>query len=253
MTLDEFEQRLMRLYTLNYTRKGSSFEISDTYLTDPDVKALPEGMVLSAHGGIYFGNLRALGKGVSLSAGGSLYLGSLRILSEGVALSAGGAVHLPSLTSEVQTYQGQTIRLRTIDGICTRLIKNKTVGDDITLWSAQYFKGHLETDPRCYVAQHGDFYAHGGSARGALRDLRFKIAQQDFNTDNAVRQIKERGAITFDEYRLLTGACESGLRQGLIDRGFPADTGEMPLADALKYSVGAFGGEEFARMMESVE
>lgn len=180
--------------------------------------------------------------------GGSLDLGSLTALPEGVSLSAGGSLDLSSLTAEEQTYQGRKIRLRTIDYTTMRLISRRKVAD-VTLWSAQYFKGHLDTDQRCYVAQDGETYAHGKTPEQALRDLRFKIAVRDFDVDDLVAEIKARGTVGFNDYRLLTGACEDGLREGLRERGLSPDLEEMPLADALRLSAGAYGGDRFAELM----
>lgn len=188
--------------------------------------------------------------GNRISAGGSLYLSSLTTLPAGVTLSAGGTLYLDSLTSEHQRYQDRDILLRTIDGFTMRLIGSRQVGD-ATLWSAQYFRGHLDTDPRCFVAQAGDAYAHGETAERALRDLRFKIAQRDLDPDELVAEIKQRGVVRFNDYRLLTGACEDGLREGLRQRGLSPDTEELPLAQALELCRDAYGGKTFTRLMES--
>lgn len=185
--------------------------------------------------------------GDAISCAGYLDLDSLTSLPEGVSLSAGGYLGLDSLTSETQVYQGQTIRLRKIDYTTMRLISSRKVGD-VTLWRAQYFLGHLDTDHRCYVAQDGDDYAHGESAEEALRDLRFKVAQRDLDPDELVAEIKARGVVTFNDYRLLTGACAEGLRDGLRQRGRP-DAEDMPLAEALALCVGGYGGDTFRRLM----
>ena len=186
--------------------------------------------------------------GAEFTAGVSLDLGSLTTLPEGVTLSAGGSLDLDSLTSEAQRYQGKAIRLRSIDGQCTRMISSRKVGG-VTLHSAQYFRGHLDTDRRCYVAQDGGTYAHGETAENALRDLRFKISQRDFDCDDLVATIRERGTVEFNDYRLLTGACESGLREGLRALGLDPDTEALPLTDALALSRDGYGGDTFAKLM----
>ena len=223
-----------------------SFEAGD-WLYLNSLTTIPKGVTLSAGGSLDLSSLTTLSEGVTLSAGGSLDLGSLTALSEGVTLSAGRSIDLHSLTSETQRYQGRTIRLRTIDDICTRLIRSRKAGDGVTLWSAQYFKGHLDTDKRCYVAEHGEYSAHGDTPEKALRDLRFKIASADFDCDELVETIRKRGTISFNDYRLLTGACESGLTEGLRALGRP-DVEELPLADALAICKGQFGGERLTRL-----
>lgn len=170
---------------------------------------------------------------------------------DGNTLSAGGYLDLRSLTSERQRYQGQETTLRTVDGHCMRLLGSRDVGG-VTLWSAQYFRGHLDTDPRCYVAQNGDDYAHGDSAEQALRDLRFKLDERDLDPAELVAEIKARGVVRFNDYRLLTGACESGLREGLRTLGKP-DAEELPLPEALELCVGAYGSAQFRKLMGETE
>jgi len=116
---------------------------------------------------------------------------------------------------------------------------------DVELWAAQYFKGHLDTDPRCYVAIQGKYSAHGDTAQDALRDLRFKIAQADFDCGELAETIVRRGTVKFNDYRLITGACLSGLRQGLSERGLDPDTEELPLDEVLRLCANGYGGSEF--------
>jgi hypothetical protein len=227
------------------TRDGELIKVGGN-LNLGSLTALPEGASLSAGGYLYLSSLTALPEGASLSAGGYLYLSSLTALPEGASLSAGGGLDLSSLTEERQRYAGKSIRLRTIDGLCTRLISSRKV-DGVTIWSAQYFKGHLDSDPRCYVAQDGDFYAHGKTVEKALRDLRFKRAQANLDPEELVQEIKRRGIVTFNDYRLLTGACEEGLEVGLQALG-KEGAEEMPLDEALRLATGQYKGDQFRRL-----
>jgi hypothetical protein len=245
MTIDELEAYITaRGYCVQ--REGASLTAGGG-LDLGSLTTLPEGAGLTAGGYLDLGSLTTLPEGASLTAGGYLGLGRLTTLPEGAGLTAGGYLGLRSLTSETQRYQGKTIRLRTIDGICTRLIKQRTVGG-VTVWSAQYFRGDLTNDPRCYVAQDGDEYAHGETAEKAMRDLRFKVAQRDLDPAELVADIKRRGTVTFNDYRLLTGACESGLSEGLRALG-KEGAEEMPLGEALALCSGAYGGSTFRKLM----
>lgn len=173
-----------------------------------------------------------------------------RVSREGVTLSAGGWLDLGSLANEEQRYQGRKIRLRTIDGLCTRLISKRMI-DEVTLWSAQYFKGHLDTDERCFVAQLGGTYAHGDKPETALRDLRFKMAQTNFDANDLADIIRRRGTVTFNDYRLITGACASGLAEGMRARGLDPNVEAVDLATVLELSRDGFGGAAFARAIGS--
>ena len=95
----------------------------------------------------------------------------------------------------------------------------------------------------------GEFTAHGDHLETAIRDVRFKFMQSDFDPEELVASIKSCGTITFNEYRLLTGACESGLRHGLAEAGH-GGVEEMPLSDALRLSRGKYGGEKLAELFQ---
>jgi hypothetical protein len=231
--------------------KIETIESLCAYLTAQGYDFTQNRNTISAGGNLYLGSLTALPEGVTISAGGYLYLGSLTALPEGVTISAGRNLYLGSLTDEEQPYQEKRIRLRTVDGYAMRLISKRMMGE-AELWSAQYFKGNLETDKRCFVATEGGYSAHGETAEQALRDLRFKIAQVDFDPEELVATIRERGTVTFNDYRLLTGACESGLREGLRARGVDPDTEVLPLDQVLELCRDGYGGERFATAVKSI-
>ncbi|MDZ7824674.1 MAG: hypothetical protein U5K75_12030 [Ahrensia sp.] len=180
---------------------------------------------------------------------GILVCPDLKKLPEGISLSADRGIDLQNLQSEHQTYQGQTIQLLTIDYRCIRLITSKAVGD-IIVWQAQYFKGHLETDRRCFVAQKGKFYACAKTAKQAARALDFTIMQKKFKKSQIAARVVNRNMVTFNEYRFITGVCESGLRKSLkaFDK---AKREEMTIADALAFSKNHYSGDIFAKAIQS--
>lgn len=172
---------------------------------------------------------------------GNVYLHSLTALPEGIQFNNQGNVSLPSLTSEAQSYRGKAIRIRTVDGQ-TMLIQSERRAGDYTIGKARYFGGgEISKLKACYIASNGEHSAHGDTAELALRDLRFKIAQVDFNADELIASVKKAKRITFNEFRLLTGACESGLRHGLASLGLDANMDSLPLAKAMELVRGQFG------------
>ena len=92
------------------------------------------------------------------------------------------------------------------------------------------------------------FHQHKPEAEEAMRDLRFKIDSRNLNPAELVAEIKRRGVVTFNDYRLLTGACVSGLKEGLRARGKDGAE-EMPLAEALTLCADGYGGATFRRLM----
>ena len=184
---------------------------------------------------------------ITPSNGGYVHLGSLTTLPENVTFSNGGSVYLRSLTTEIQVYQGKKIILRNIDGY-TMLIGSIRKKGDITIARARYLRGSKAPVKRCYIASQGEHNSHGDTAQEALLDLRFKVAQVDYDPAELVDEIKARGAIRWHEFRLLTGACAEGLREGLKGLGYAPDLEEMPLPVALEMVRGNYGDARMAEL-----
>ena len=183
--------------------------------------------------------------GQAITAGGNLHLGSLTTLPEGVSLSAGGNLHLGSLTTPEQRYSGEDVHLDVIDGYTMQRLSTPRGIGECEVWRAAYFNGRGDGQ-RCYIARSGDYTAHGDSVATAVRDVEFKRLNDTFDESELVEQIRSKGTVTFNEYRLLTGACESGLRHGLASLGLPEDTQELPLDRVIELSAGQYGGDRIA-------
>lgn len=168
----------------------------------------------------------------SITAGGHLYLRSLTTLQENATLSAGGYI----LTNHInQSWRGKS--LRSIDG-CLMEIVSTSKRDGITIHNARYF-GKEES---CRVAERDGIFAHGGTAKEAVEDLLFKCMNRDIAT--VVAEIKSTGKVTRMQYRAITGACKEGTRRFLESHGMDS-LQELPLADALRLTEGAYGFAEF--------
>ncbi|WP_311271306.1 hypothetical protein, partial [Sphingobium sp. WCS2017Hpa-17] len=213
--------------------------------------SLPEGVTFSNGGDVYLRGLTSLPEGVTFSNGGGVYLRGLTSLPEGVTFSNGGGVYLRGLTSELQTYQGKQIRLRQVDGY-TMLILSERSQNGITISHAAYFRGgDIDKLKRSYVAASGEYSAHGETIEQALRDLRFKQMEHDFDEGELVAEIKARGTVHINDFRLITGACESGTREGMAQAGLDRDANELPL-DAVLAAVHGSYGDRFKALFAKV-
>lgn len=138
------------------------------------------------------------------------------------------------------TWRGGT--LAHIDSISTLLGRSRIV-NGVRLHKAWWLRDIAPDKPLhpCFVAEQDGVFAHGDTAEQAMRDLRFKIARRDFDPTALVETIQERGTVTRDDFRLLTGACETGLRIGMADVGLDPDAEELPLPVVLAKAHGSFG------------
>jgi hypothetical protein len=226
------------------------------YVDLPGLTTLPEDTTFSNGGAVYLLALTALPAGTTFSNGRDVYLpalttlpedttfinssyvdlGALTTLPDGITFNNGGTVYLGGLTDEYQNYRGQSIRLKNVDGY-TMLILSEHAG----IYRAAYFAGgDLSGLKRCYVAKIGDYYAHGDTAENAVRDATYKH-KRNLDQSQLVAVIKARGTVGFDDFRLITGACESGLRHGMREAGLDPDAVELPLETVLGAVFGSFG------------
>ena len=74
-----------------------------------------------------------------------------------------------------------------------------------------------------------------------MRDLRFKIAERDFDEDELVQEIVQRGTVHINDFRLITGACEEGTRHGMKEAGLDPAADELPLKIVLGAAFGSYG------------
>ncbi|QSR18447.1 hypothetical protein [Novosphingobium sp. KA1] len=210
---------------------------------------LPEGTTFSNGGNVDLSSLTTLPEGTTFSNGGNVDLGSLTTLPEGTTFSNGGNVDLGSLTDEYQTYRGQRIRLKRVDGF-TMLVRSERMVGEVALYSAAYFGGGELADLKaCYVAHQGEHFAHGSTVEQAMRDLRFKVMEHDFDEGELVDEIKARGTVMIEEFRLITGACEEGTRHGMAEAGLDPEANELPLATVLSAAFGHYG-ERFKALFQ---
>ena len=238
--IDAFTKSLLAIGCA-FTVANGRVEVTGGNVDLPSLTTLPECTTFSNSGYVYLSSLTTLPEGTTFSNGGNVYLSSLTTLPEGATFSNGGSVYLGSLTTGDYPYAGQIVRLEHIDGY-TMLIRSERQIGEYTVQSCRYFGGgDLDKLKACYVARAGGYTAHGDSAETAIRDVRFKVMQADFDVNDLVAAIKRRKTIEFNDFRLLTGACAEGLRHGLEQAGIAADTDVLPLDAALKAAHGPYG------------
>ena len=179
---------------------------------------------------------------------GYVDLPSLTTLPEGVTFSNGGYVNLLSLTAGEYAYCGATIRLENIDGYTMLILSERQMGD-YSVSSARYFGGgDIKKLKACYVARCNGYTAHGDTAASAIRDCRFKAMQAGFDSAELVKEIKRRGTVEFNDFRLLTGACAEGLRHGMEECGLDPNSESLPLDVVMAKAHGSFG-DQFKRLL----
>ena len=174
---------------------------------------------------------------------------SLTALPDG--LTVGRSLDLTGCTS--LTHWGKhRLNWRNVDGYSMRIISKPRQIGVATVERAEWLRDIAPGKPlkQCYIATIGDHSAHGKTIAEAINDARFKAAEHE-DKDELARTIKQRGTVLRMDFRVLTGACEAGLRVGMADAGLDPDAQELPLDVVMAKAHGQFG-DAFRRMMEAV-
>ena len=233
------------LSSLTTLPEGMKFENQGAVFLD-SLTTLPEGVNFDNQGHVYLSSLTTLPEGMKFENQGAVFLDSLTTLPEGMKFDNQGHVDLSSLSGKCK-YLGVEIEIQNIDGY-TMLIESRKERDGIQIIKARYFGGgELTSLKKCYIAQKGEYSAHGETIKAAINDVVFKHMQDNLDVSKLVAEIKKRGTVTRNDYRLLTGACRAGIAHFLESKGL-ADVESLPLEEVLRITKGAFGGERLSEL-----
>ena len=118
---------------------------------------------------------------------------------------------------------------------------------DITIYKGYNAKGvkdNIIKKEDCYVAECGKFFAHGKSMKKAVEDLQFKLISEKLKNE----PINKDTVIDIKYYRLVTGACEFGVKSFIESNGLKESYKACELLPILE-SKHAYGVEKFKSLL----
>ena len=131
-----------------------------------------------------------------------------------------------------------------IDGIFCEIIseKQQTISDEnITVFSAK----KVNKEGQFFIVKKDDHFAHGEDLRKAFEDVKFKIIAEKLKNE----PINEDTEITINHYRLITGACEMGVKNWMQQNNITVESIKAKdLFPILKKS-NAYGFEKFKSLI----
>ena len=124
------------------------------------------------------------------------------------------------------------------DGICLKLVSSKTQGH-VTVYECKDFSNKIS-----YVARNGDKFSHGETIEKSISDLRYKISSRDASRFSSweiddIKSIEE----LIEAYRVITGACETGVKMFLESKDISDD--KMSVQEAITLTKNQHGHESF--------
>ena len=127
-----------------------------------------------------------------------------------------------------------------IDSIFSELLSVKKQGE-LTIYVCR----KIGEEKTFLVVNKGEFYSHGNDLHSAVSDLEFKIASDKLKNE----PINEDTIVTVKYYRLITGACEFGVKEWMKKNNITKD--EILAKDLLKLleKTNAYGLEKFKKLL----
>ena len=97
----------------------------------------------------------------------------------------------------------------------------------------------------CAIAQNGDTYAHGDDVKSAVRDLKFKLAEN--RGAEQYKTLTPDTVLTIDEaisaYHVITGSCIAGIDQFIDETGLTKEA--LSVNEIIAMTENAYRGNEF--------
>jgi hypothetical protein len=124
------------------------------------------------------------------------------------------------------------------DGICLKVVSSKTQGH-VDVYKCEDFNNEIS-----YVARNGDKFSHGETIEKSISDLRYKISSRDTSRFSSweiddIKPIEE----LIEAYRVITGACEAGVKMFLENKNLSSD--KMSVQEAITLTENQYGHECF--------
>ncbi len=108
----------------------------------------------------------------------------------------------------------------------------------------------------CYVARVGNYFAHGESAKEALRDAQAKYEQnkpieeriEDFMEKYPSLDSTAQNSELYAWHNVLTGSCSFGRQQFAEQHGIDIDNGSMSVKEFIMLTQNSYGGETIKQL-----
>ena len=171
-------------------------------------------------------------------------LSSLTSIPEGFNPTVGGYLGLRSgskyIGSNVDTNIFWDNGHALIDDIFCKIISERNI-DNNKILHAKY----IGRDETFYIAKQDNFYAHGKDLHKAIEDLKFKIISEKLKNE----PINKDTIIDIKYYRLITGACEFGVKQWIESNNISKESYRADELLPILEKTNAYGVDKFKSLI----
>ncbi|CAB4219590.1 hypothetical protein UFOVP1615_53, partial [uncultured Caudovirales phage] len=223
--------------------------------------SIPEGFNPTVGGYLDLRSLTSIPKGFNPTVGGWLDLSGLTSIPEGFNPTVGDCLDLRSLTSIPEGFNptvGGSLDLNNGLSAPTKPYKNhllfwqngKYVSADSILTEVLSKKGNafkvrkISSTKEFWLVSNGEVHAHGDTLHKATEDFEFKLISEKLKNE----PINSDTIIDVKYYRLLTGACEMGVKDWMDRNGAKQSYTASELLPILE-KTNAYGVEKFKKLL----
>ena len=111
----------------------------------------------------------------------------------------------------------------------------------------------------CYIAREGDYFAHGDTARQAMRDAHAKHMQDMPEEERIEEFVKAHpeylelypATDLFKWHNLLTGSCRMGREQFCRENNINVEKDSFTVEEFIKLTANSYGGETIKKLKDS--
>jgi hypothetical protein len=213
--------------------------------------SIPEGFNPTVGGYLDLSSLTSIPEGFNPTVGGYLDLRSLTSIPEGFNPTVGGYLDLRSLTSIPEGFNPTETKKPTTDLIFwgNKYIKADGIFSEIISKKGNIYKlKNLHKNDYLYLVTDNKFtHAHAGTIKKAQEDFSFKILSEKIKNE----PINLDSIITVQQYRIITGACEIGVKQW-IETNLENNVSEIKASDLLPLleKTNAYGLNKFKSLID---
>ena len=207
--------------------------------------SIPEGFNPTCGGSLDLGSLTSIPEGFNPTCGGYLDLRSLTSIPEGFNPTCGGSLYLGSLKGKQPSYTQYNNEILSWQ-------KGKYISADNMFCEVIHKKGNIYkvkeigNDKTFYIVSDGkSTHSHGDSLKKAKEDLEFKLISETLKKE----PINADTMIDVNRYRLVTGACEFGVKQWMEQNGIKKDKIKASELLPLLEKTNAYGFEKFKKLI----
>ena len=213
--------------------------------------SIPEGFNPTVGGYLYLRSLTSITEGFNPTVGGYLDLSSLTSIPEGFNPTVGGSLYLSSLTSIPEGFNKSDFEFKQIPFMKWGKGNGEYILADNRFSEVVSKKGNIwklkdvgKNNEYYLVTDSKGKYAHGNTIKEAKEDLIYKISNRDKSIYKDTNIDKK---IPFDKciemYRVITGACSTGVRNFIENKGIKNQN--FTIKEIAKLTIGNYGHSDF--------